>query len=100
MTKLVIESDELPYTSLLIKTAIVDELKTISWAIEMTIRRLKEFEQKYKKTSVEFYQQFQKGITGDSEEVMEWAGEYETLLRLQQNFSRLKEIEIGDRRLF
>ena len=100
MTKLVIESDELQHTSLLVKTAIADELKTISWVIEMTIRRLTEFEQEYKKTSAEFYQQFQKGVTGDSEEVMEWAGEYETLLRLQQNFSRLKEMEIADRRLF
>ena len=37
--------------------------------------------------SLKFYQDFQAGKMGDDMEYMKWAGEYETLLQLQEDYA-------------
>jgi len=50
---------------------------------------LKQFEEKYKLSSADFYQQYTQGKTDDSEDAMLWAGLYEML---RDNESRLLEL--------
>lgn len=70
------------------------ELKGLEIGIEKTARRLKRFEQKFNQETLAFYQQFQTGQLGDSIEYIQWAGEYETLLQLQQDFQDLSEAHL------
>jgi hypothetical protein len=51
---------------------------------------LKEFEKNYKMSTEEFYQKFEQGISGDSEDFIIWSGIYEML---QENEIKLKELK-------
>lgn len=51
---------------------------------------LKEFENKYKISSENFYEKFETGKLGDDEDYIIWAGVYEMLI---QNEKRLSELE-------
>ncbi len=50
---------------------------------------LKEFEDKYQRSTEEFYHQFEQGTIEDTEDFMLWAGLYEML---QDNQQRLQEL--------
>ncbi len=50
---------------------------------------LKQFEEKYQMSTDEFYRQFQKGISGDSEDFIVWSGIYEMF---RENERRLQEL--------
>jgi hypothetical protein len=63
-------------------------------SIEKTTQRLKDFEQKFNQETSTFYQQFQTGELGDAIEYIKWAGEYETLLQLQEDFQELSETQV------
>ena len=45
---------------------------------------LREFEQKYQRSSTEFYQQFQAGQTGDAMDYVEWA----SLIQMADNLAK------------
>jgi len=49
---------------------------------------LRKFENRYGMSSAEFYEKFSRGEMGDSEDVIEWAGTYEWVLRSQGKSSR------------
>jgi len=48
----------------------------------------------YSITSCYFYEEFQKGKLGDDLKFIRWAGEYETLERLQKDSNELQEVEL------
>lgn len=50
---------------------------------------LRQFEEKHKQSTAEFYQQFEQGQAGDGEDEMVWAGLYEML---QENEQRLHDL--------
>ncbi|MCI5211685.1 MAG: hypothetical protein D3910_23550 [Candidatus Electrothrix sp. ATG2] len=50
---------------------------------------LKGFEEKYNQSTEDFYQQYEQGLTDDSEDAMLWAGLYEML---RDNERRLQEL--------
>ncbi|MDM8536947.1 hypothetical protein QUF70_09360 [Desulfobacterales bacterium HSG17] len=50
---------------------------------------MKEFEDKYKMTSKEFYQKFEKGFTGDNEDFILWSGIYEMFCENEHKLSEL-----------
>ncbi len=51
---------------------------------------LKEYEEKHRLSTKDFYQQFSQGTVGDDEDHIIWAGLYEMLLTNEQ---RLQELE-------
>lgn len=51
---------------------------------------LKGFEEKYQRTTVDFYNEFSQGNAGDEEDYLVWAGLYEML---DKNVKRLTELE-------
>ncbi len=50
---------------------------------------MKQFEEKYRITTEEFYQQFEQGILGDNEDFIVWSGIYEIF---RENEQRLQEL--------
>ena len=53
---------------------------------------LREFEQKYQRSSAEFYQQFQAGQTGDAMDYVEWA----SLIRMADNLTKRLRLLRGE----
>jgi len=78
----------------LLQAALTHELKVLEIGIEKTTRHLKHFEQQFNQGTLAFYQQFQTSALEDSMEYIKWAGEYETLLQLQQDFQDLSETQL------
>lgn len=57
-------------------------------------KRLQAYEQKYGLTSEVFYERFSRGEMGDAAEIMSWAGDYCSYVRLQAKQNQ-KEVAVG-----
>lgn len=55
-------------------------------SLDALIEELKQFEEKFGMSTVEFYRQYLAGRMGDSKEVMHWAGAYEDYTYLLQTY--------------
>jgi len=78
----------------LIRLAVENQLRVINFGIAKTKRKLGELEKETGMNSKDFYKQFQKGKLGDDFKFIRWAGEYETLERLQKDYTDLQGIEL------
>ncbi|XCN71609.1 MAG: hypothetical protein Q3M24_14995 [Candidatus Electrothrix aestuarii] len=94
MTQLIVKSASAANVRPLIQAALDHEARILKVGIRKTIRRLQEFEQRFGVDSRKFYQDFQAGEMGDDMEYMKWAGEYETLQQLQEDYAEIKEIQV------
>ena len=65
----------------------INELKNGIHNIEID---LKEFEQRHRLSSEDFYHQFKNGELGDQEDFMLWAGIYEMQLQNKKNLAELE----------
>ena len=74
--------------------ALDHEVRILQIGLQKTTRKLHQFEQRFEMESQQFYQEFQAGNLGDEMEYMKWAGEYETLLQLQDDYTELQEIKV------
>jgi hypothetical protein len=83
--------NELDY---LLQHAVENELKYINYGISKTEKEMNKLEDIYNLDSDEFYQKYQAGLLGDDFVYIKWAGEYETLKKLNHNCAMLKEIDI------
>ena len=94
MARVIIESGADSNLKNLVKSAVENELKIIEFGIAKTKRKLDELEKKFGMDSGGFYQKFNEGRMGDDLEHIRWAGEYETLDRLQKDYNDLLGTEI------
>uniref|UniRef100_UPI0040563384 hypothetical protein n=1 Tax=Candidatus Electrothrix sp. TaxID=2170559 RepID=UPI0040563384 len=94
MTQLIVKSPGAANVRPLIQAALDHEARVLNIAIQKTTRRLQDFEQRFGIESRKFYQDFQAGKMGDDMEYMKWAGEYETLLQLREDYAEIKEIQV------
>jgi len=94
MNRIHLESPEKKQLAVLLQASISDQLKVLTIGIEKTQKKIEQFEKQFHMSSDEFYQAYLRGDMGDEEAVMEWAGEIETLRKLQQDYRLLKETEI------
>ncbi len=94
MTKVIIESDSASEVKPLIQAAVDHEVRVLKTGLEKTKRNLQTFEERFGMPSKQFYQEFQAGRLGDSMDYIKWAGEYETLLELEQDYAEIEEIEV------
>ena len=94
MARVIIESGADSNLKSLVKSAVENELKIIEFGIAKTKRKLDELEKKFGMDSGGFYQKFNEGRMGDDLEHIRWAGEYETLDRLQKDYNDLLGTEI------
>ena len=94
MARIIIEPQNANNVKSLVKSAVENELKIIGFGIDKTKKRLEELEKKFGMDSGNFYRKFNEGKMGDDLEYIRWAGEYETLQKLQRDHNDLRETEL------
>lgn len=57
-------------------------------ALAALIRSLVEYEQRYQMPSADFYARYQRGEMGDTEDFIEWAGDYQHYLQLKEELEQ------------
>lgn len=90
MTLIRIESDHKRAVTSLVKSSLAMQRKALQAGLKRTKARLKAFEKEFGQTSQAFYQAYQEGSMGDDEQIMEWAGEWETYQELTRALDLLK----------
>jgi hypothetical protein len=94
MTQLIVKPVTASNVKQLVQNALENELHILRVGIEKTRQKLRLLEQQFGMESQKFYQEFQSGKMGDRIEYITWAGEYETLLQLQQDYQELVETQL------
>ena len=94
MTRIRIESDQREALTSLVKTSLAMQRKALRTGLKRTQARLKAFENAFGQPSQQFYQAYQAGDMGDDEQVMEWAGEWETFQALEKALNLLKGAKV------
>ncbi len=94
MARIIIEPQTAENVKKLIKSAVENERRVISFGISKTKKKLEALEKKGGMDSETFYKKYNEGEMGDDLETIRWAGEYETMLQLQRDFSDLSEAEL------
>ncbi len=94
MTRIIVESPSAAHVKPLIQAALDHEVRVLKIGLQKTTRNLNHFEQQFGIDSEKFYQEFQTGTLGDEMAYMKWAGEYETLIQLQEDYAEVKEIQV------
>jgi len=94
MARVIVQEQAAYNVKRLIKSAIENQLRIITFGIAKTRRKLEEMEKETRMNTKEFYDQFQEGKLGDEIRYIRWAGEYETLERLNKDLSDLQELEL------
>ncbi len=94
MTRISIESDHKRAVISLVKSSLAMQRKVLQAGLKRTKARLKAFEKAFGQTSQAFYQAYQEGKMGDDEQIMEWAGEWETYQELTRALDLLKGAKI------
>jgi hypothetical protein len=94
VARIILEPEGTDELKTLIKAALDNEQKIISIGIRKTRENLHKLENKYKMDSESFYRKYSSGEMGDDMEYLKWAGEVETLDKLQMNLKELSEAEV------
>ena len=80
----------------LIEAAMRTQLRVIETGLRRTERRLRGFERRYNMSSEEFYQCLTQDQIEETLETIEWAGEYQTWLRLHRQYETLLGAHVAD----
>ncbi|MBL7117755.1 MAG: hypothetical protein ISS94_03095 [Candidatus Syntrophoarchaeum sp.] len=75
-----------------LETSLKREMFLLDKSILDTKKKLRDFEDKYRMRSEEFFEKFNKGLTGDDQDTMLWAAEYEALKLLEKERSIIKQM--------
>ncbi|EFK08078.1 conserved hypothetical protein [delta proteobacterium NaphS2] len=94
MARIIIEPESASNLRNLVSLAVENQLKIMEFGIAKTRRKLLEMEQKIGMNSRDFYERFQKGELGDDLKFIRWAGECETLERLERDYAELQGMEL------
>jgi hypothetical protein len=94
MTRIHIESDQKEAVATLVGNSLAMQQKLLLAGLRRTKARLKAFEKEFGQSSQKFYRAYQAGTMGDEENIMEWAGEWETYQELTRALALLKETEV------
>lgn len=73
-----------------LRNIFLEEIKSIDQEIQEIEIDLRTFEQQYKLSSEQFYQQFKKGKLGDEIDFVEWSACYQMWYSLQERLNLLK----------
>lgn len=76
----------------ILKVSLNRELMLLKKSLSETKEKLVEYERKNKMSSNQFYSNFGEGISGDTQEVMLWAAECESLKLLADKQSLLEKM--------
>lgn len=94
MTRISIESEHKKEMVALVKNSLAMQRKVLQAGLKRTKARLNAFEKAFNQTSSAFYRAYQQGERGDEEQIMEWAGEWETYQELKKALQLLKRAKV------
>ena len=80
----------------LLEAAMHTQLRVIRTGLRRTERRLQDFESQYNMSSEEFYQRLAQDQVEETLDTIEWAGEYQTWLRLHRQYETLLGARVAD----
>lgn len=92
--RIVIQSESDENLKDLIELAIENQLKVLKAGIQKTQRKLQDMEKSHEMSTDFFYQKYETGKLGDDIKYIQWAGEYETLKKLEKDYQTLQETEL------
>jgi len=94
MSKIIIKPEGLEELKTVVKSALENEIKLITIGLKKTMEGIRHYEDKFKMDSETFYEKYSSGEAGDDIEYIRWAGEIETLKKLEKNLKDLSEAEV------
>jgi hypothetical protein len=94
VAEVILKTNKPDKVSEILKDALESEKSRIRYSLELTRERLKKFEQKYNISSQIFINQWSaEDLQGGDREYVEWAGEYQFSLILNERLAALESIE-------
>jgi hypothetical protein len=94
MARVIIQLESSDNVRNLVELALENQLRVLTVGIAKTKGKLSEFERVSGMESSAFYEKFGQGKLGDDFKYVRWAGEYETLKRLEKDYQDLQGIEL------
>jgi hypothetical protein len=79
----------------LVGLALENQLRVLTAGITKTKRKLSALEKENGMESSVFYERYEEGKLGDDLKYIRWAGDYETLKKLEKDYQDLQGIELG-----
>jgi hypothetical protein len=95
MTELIVKSSSRAKHKVaraILREALDRQQKMLQAALLKTTESLSSFEHRYDLDSARFFSQYQNGKTDDRDDYVDWAGEYQILLSIQNQLDCLEEI--------
>ena len=94
MTRIIIQATSDDTLRSLVGLAIENQLRILCLGITKTKRKLEGLESENRMQTNDFYEKYEKGEMGDDLKYVRWAGEYETLKKLEKDYQTMQEIEL------
>ena len=94
MDEIILKAKEPDKTAGILFEAIETEVRRLQYSLNLAKKRLKKFEKKYNVSSEKFYSEWSaEDLKGQDMEYIEWSGEYQMVLQLNERLFALKNIE-------
>ena len=94
MAKIILKTNELEKATGILFEALEKEAQRLQYSLSLAKKRMKRFEKKYNVSSDKFFAEWSaEDLEGQDMEYVEWAGEYQLALRLNERLMTLKSIE-------
>jgi len=94
MTEIILKTDEPGKAVNILFEALETEERRLQYSLNLAKSRLKKFEKKYNVSSDKFIAEWSaEDLKGQDMEYVEWSGEYQLALRLNERLFTLKSIE-------
>jgi len=94
MSKIILKTNDSGKTASILFEVLETEEKRLQYSLSLAKKRLKKFEKKYNVSSDKFIVEWgAEDLKGQDMEYVEWAGEYQLSLRLNERLFAIKGIE-------
>jgi len=94
MAEIILKTNEPDKAAGILFEALETEARRLQYSLDLAKKRLKKFEKKHNITSDKFIAEWSaEDLKGQDMEYVEWAGEYQLALRLNERLFALKSIE-------
>ncbi|MBU0986493.1 MAG: hypothetical protein KKH68_04490 [Proteobacteria bacterium] len=94
MTEIILKTNEPDKAANILFEALEAEERRLKYSLNLAKKRLKKFEKKYNISSDKFIAEWSaEDLKGQDMEYVEWSGEYQLALRLNERLLTLKGIE-------
>jgi hypothetical protein len=94
MSEIILRTNEPGKTASILFEALETEERRLQYSLSLAKKRLKKFEKKYNVSSDKFIAEWSaEDLKGQDMEYVEWSGEYQLALRLNERLFSIKSIE-------